>query len=72
MRQRSRKFIGIFATLAFMVVYSLVAMAVGGDVAVGKSRLFEVVFYLIAGIAWLPPVMLIIRWMARPDRLPDQ
>ena len=55
-----------------MTVYSLVAMAVGGDVVVGRSRAFEVIFYLIAGIAWLPPVMMIIRWMSRPDRLPDQ
>jgi hypothetical protein len=55
-----------------MTVYSLVAMAIGGDVAIGRSRAFEVIFYLIAGIAWLPPVMMIIRWMARPDRKTDQ
>jgi hypothetical protein len=72
MRQRQRKLVGIFATVAFMTVYSLVAMAIGGEVAIGRSRLFEVIFYLIAGIAWLPPVMMIIRWMARPDRLPDR
>jgi hypothetical protein len=58
--------------VAFLIVYSLVAMVIGGDVAIGRSRLFEVIFYLIAGIAWLPPVMLIIRWMSRPDRVPDQ
>jgi hypothetical protein len=58
--------------VAFLIVYSLVAMVIGGDVAIGRSRLFEVIFYLIAGIAWLPPVMLIIRWMARPDRLPEK
>jgi len=72
MKQRQRKLVGIFATVAFMTVYSLVAMAIGGDVVVGRSRVFEVIFYLIAGIAWLPPVMMIIRWMSRPDRLSDQ
>jgi hypothetical protein len=58
--------------VAFLIVYSLVAMVIGGDVAIGRSRLFEVIFYLIAGIAWLPPVMLIIRWMSRPDRVPEK
>lgn len=67
MQQRQRKFIGVFATVAFMIVYSLVAMAVGGELVVGQSAAFEIAFYLVAGIAWLPVVMWIIRWMARPD-----
>lgn len=71
MKQRQRKLIGVFATVAFMVVYSLVAMAVGGEVAVGRSAVVEIGFYLIAGVAWLPVVMWIIRWMARPDPTTD-
>ena len=67
MKQRQRKFIGVFATVAFMIIYSLLAMAIGGEVAVGRSAAVEIGFYLVAGIAWLPVVMWIIRWMARPD-----
>jgi hypothetical protein len=67
MKQRQRKLIGVFATVVFMTVYSLVAMAVGGDLVVGQSATFEIAFYLVAGIAWLPVVMWIIRWMACPD-----
>lgn len=67
MKQRQRKFIGVFATVGFMILYSLVVMAIGGDWIVGRSAPAEIGFYLIAGIAWLPVVMWIIRWMARPD-----
>ena len=71
MKQRQRKFIGVFATVAFMIVYSLIAMAAGGEVVVGRSAVVEIGFYLVAGIAWLPVVMWIIRWMARPDATSD-
>jgi len=71
MKQRQRKLLGTFATVIFMIIYSLVAMAIGGEVAVGHSTVVEVGFYLVAGIAWLPVVMWIIRWMARPDLTSD-
>ena len=71
MKQRQRKLVGIFATVIFMIVYSLVAMAIGGEIALGRLPIIEIGFYLIAGLAWLPPVMAIIRWMARPDAASD-
>lgn len=67
MKLRTRKFIGTLATVGFLIVYSLVAMAVGGQVAVGHGLLVELPFYIIAGSLWLPVVMAIVRWMARPD-----
>ena len=67
MKQRTRKAIGTFATVAFLIVYSLVAMAVGGILVVGKGIMFELPFYIVAGVLWLPVVMMLIRWMAKPD-----
>ena len=67
MKQRTRKAIGTFATIAFMIIYALVAMAVGGQLAVGKGLAVELPFYVVAGLLWLPVVMFIIRWMAKPD-----
>lgn len=67
MKQRSRKAVGIVATVAFLFVYALVMMAVGGVLVVGRGMVFELPFYIVAGIGWLPMVMLIIRWMSRPD-----
>ncbi len=66
MTLRQRKFIGMLAIVAFLTVYCLIAMAIGGMVAVGLPLLFETGFFIILGIAWLPVVMFIIRWMSRP------
>lgn len=67
MTQRTRKAIGTFATVLFLIVYSLVAMAVGGDIAVGRGLAVELLFYAVAGVLWLPVVMAIIRWMSKPE-----
>ena len=67
MNQRTRKAIGILATVSFMAVYALVLMAVGGLLVVGRGTAFELPFYILAGIGWMPVVMVIIRWMSRPD-----
>jgi hypothetical protein len=67
MQQRTRKAIGTAATVAFLIVYALVAMAVGGIWVVGKGVLVELPFYIVAGLLWLPVSMAIIRWMAKPD-----
>lgn len=66
MTLRQRKFIGMVAIVAFLIVYCLIAMAVGGMVAVGLPMPLEIGYFVIAGIAWLPVVMMIIRWMSRP------
>jgi hypothetical protein len=66
MHMRTRKFIGTFLILAILVVYSLVAMVAGAQMAMRWPEPGRVAFYALAGILWLPPVMLIIRWMARP------
>ena len=67
MTQRTRKFIGTLATVGFLIVYVLAAMAVGGQLVVGRGLVFELPFYIVAGALWLPVVMRLILWMARPD-----
>lgn len=67
MKQRTRKAIGTLSVVAFIILYSLVMMAVGGELAVGNGLAVEIIFYALAGFLWLPPVMMIIRWMVRPD-----
>ena len=67
MSLRARKFTGILLTLAWVISYTLVMMAVGGIFILGKGMVAEIAFYLIGGLAWLPIEMVIIRWMSRPD-----
>jgi Protein of unknown function (DUF2842) len=67
MKQRTRKAIGTLATIIFMIAYALVAMAVGGSIAVGRGAAVELAYFVVAGLLWLPVVMALIRWMAKPD-----
>ncbi|MFO1123452.1 MAG: DUF2842 domain-containing protein [Hyphomicrobiales bacterium] len=69
MRQRTRKAVGTVATIAFLVVYSLIAMGVGGNYVVGRSAIVDFVYFAVAGLLWLPVVMALIRWMAKPDQV---
>jgi Protein of unknown function (DUF2842) len=67
MTLRSRKALGTLATVVWLVLYSLIAMAMGGAWVVGRGVFAELTFYVVAGVAWIPVEMLIIRWMSRPD-----
>jgi Protein of unknown function (DUF2842) len=53
--------------VVWIVVYSLVMMAVGGILVVGRGMALELPFYIIAGLGWVPVEMWIIRFMSRPD-----
>ncbi len=72
MTVRTRKFFGILLTVGFVALYSLVVMAFGGVFILGKGLAFELAFYIVGGLAWLPVVMIIIRWMSRPDGVPSK
>ena len=67
MTQRQRKLAGTIACVLYLIVYCLVMMALGGAYVLGQGGLLEFGFFVVAGIAWLPPAMLLIRWMSRQD-----
>lgn len=67
MKIRQRKFIGTVATIAFLVVYALVAMALGGRYVVGYGMAIELPAFILLGAGWIPVAMALIRWMSRPD-----
>jgi len=67
MRIRTRKFVGTVTLILFIAIYSLVVMAFAASRVVGLSYFVEVAFFLVAGLAWIIPAGLLIRWMQRPD-----
>lgn len=67
MTLRTRKALGTVAFILWLVVYSLIAMAVGGQFVVGSHVLAELAFYIAAVFPWLWGCMAIIRWMSRPQ-----
>ena len=72
MRQNTRKFIGVIITPLFLVIYVLVMMAFGAALAGhGVGFWGKLAYHAIAGVAWLPVVMVVIRWMSRPDAPAD-
>lgn len=68
---RTRKLVGTIVLLVFLVVYALIAMFAAVILQVNASKLVEVAYYAIAGMAWAIPAAFVIRWMARPDAPPQ-
>jgi hypothetical protein len=64
---RLRKLIGAFALIALVVIWALVAMALAQSPAIKANGLVEVIYYVVAGLGWVLPGMLLVRWMSRPD-----
>jgi hypothetical protein len=67
MHIRTRKLIGAVALLVLVSVWALLAMALAQSVLTDINGLVAVIYYVIAGIGWVLPAMLLVRWMARPD-----
>ncbi|WP_293861839.1 DUF2842 domain-containing protein [uncultured Alsobacter sp.] len=67
MTRRTRKLIGAFAMLVFVCAYALVVMALAQGRLQDMSKAVQAVFYLVAGLSWILPLMPLIRWMERPD-----
>jgi uncharacterized membrane protein YuzA (DUF378 family) len=66
MQKRTRKFIGAVAMLAFVTIYALVAMVFAQAPATQEAPvLLQTLIYAVLGLAWILPLMPLIRWMER-------
>lgn len=66
MHVRVRKLIGTILLVAFVCVYALMAMVVAVMTLPDESQTVQMLYYAVAGLAWVIPAGLIIRWMERP------
>jgi len=64
---RTRKLIGTAALLAFLAVYACLAMLVAVVLQVNSSKVVELLFYIVGGLAWVVPAAWLVRWMQQPD-----
>jgi multisubunit Na+/H+ antiporter MnhB subunit len=64
---RTRKLIGTLAILLFVLVYGPLAMALAESRILEAPKLVQALAYAVLGLAWIVPLMPLIRWMARPD-----
>ncbi len=67
MTMRTRKFIGTIILVSFLALYALVAMAFAASQILSESYVWQVIYFFVAGLAWVLPAGLLIRWMQRPD-----
>jgi len=67
MLARTRKLIGVFALLALIICYAFAAMALGLFVLGGAPAWAHFAYYVVAGLVWALPAMVLVRWMQRPD-----
>jgi hypothetical protein len=67
MTVRTRKLIGTIALLVFLLFYVWLAAAIGAGRVAEAPHWAQLVYFLGAGLLWVLPAGLLIRWMQRPD-----
>ena len=70
MSSRTRKLVGTVIMTLFLTIYALIAMLVAVYLQVHGNKFVEVLYYFVAGLAWVVPAGVIIWWMQKPD--PEQ
>lgn len=61
-----RRLAGTLLLIAFIGLYCLIAMGVAVSVLPQTGGGWHFVYYLVAGLAWVPPAGWIIKWMYAP------
>lgn len=65
---RTRKLIGAIGLLLFVMIYALVVVALSSSRLMDLGTIPLLIFYAACGLLWVPPAVLIIRWMEKPNR----
>jgi Protein of unknown function (DUF2842) len=67
MQMRTRKLIGTVVLLVFLGAYAWAAVIIGAGRITLASHWAQLGYFLTAGLLWVIPAALLIRWMQRPD-----
>ena len=67
MRARTRKLIGTTLLVIALPVYSMVVIGAAGAMLADASTLVLTLFFLVTGLIWVLPAMVLVSWMARRD-----
>ncbi len=69
MTRRIRKLIGTAIIIGFVTIYALVAMALAqAPLIQNAAGWVQGIFYVVAGMGWIVPIIPLIGWMERLDR----
>jgi hypothetical protein len=61
MKQRARKALGGLGILAFLIVYAGAAVTLSGHLPDNKA--IQMIYFVVAGVAWGLPLVPLIKWM---------
>jgi hypothetical protein len=67
MSNRTRKLLGTIVLLLSLALYATLAAMIGSGRIARAPQWVQFAFFLTAGLAWVIPAGLLIRWMQRPD-----
>jgi hypothetical protein len=67
MQARTRKLIGTVVFLVGLAIYATLAAMIGSGRIALAPQWVQLAFFVTAGLAWVIPAGLLIRWMQRPD-----
>jgi hypothetical protein len=70
MGMRTRKLIGLIVLLLFLSAYAALAGAIGAGRISTAHPLAQLAYFVAAGLLWVIPAGLLVRWMQRPDPEP--
>ncbi len=63
-----RKFAGTVGLLMLLLVYALLVMVFATSALPSQGGVLTTLFYVVAGVGWVPVAMLIVSWMYKHDR----
>lgn len=65
---RLKKLIGSILLVSLVIVYSIIATIYAEARLGGASVLVHFIYYLVTGLLWVLPAMLLVKWMSTPPR----
>jgi len=71
MKQRTRKLIGTFLIVTVALLYAVISTTIAAAKLADSSGWVHLAYFLFTGMLWVVPAMLIIKWMLKPDNLPE-
>jgi uncharacterized membrane protein YbhN (UPF0104 family) len=69
MTQRTRKLIGAVLSVVSIVVWACVATSIYLAFPPDLPWFVLLPYFIVAGMGWMLPAMVLVRWMARPDEV---
>lgn len=65
---RLRKFIGTILIVCLVILYAILATTIASAFLGTSPWWVHLLYFLLSGLVWILPAMLIIKWMAGPIR----